>query len=196
MRDVHRSSFRPKESCLRTPSPPMRENFTALIAAIPSTTGISHGSTRQWPTGRHANRRTSDGHLAERKKQRETRKAGDISPGAACRGCLREDLKGGSATSVERLRIQPHVYSRGALRRSIPALCAALGQRGCQRLTTNGAKVAKTGMVRRRRRSRLRRALTRVRRQANCARNKQQEMTINAIAGLLDDAQAHGATYC
>lgn len=102
----------------------------------------------------------------------------------------------GRQPSVERLRIQHHAFSRGALRRSIPALCAALGQRGCQRLTTNGAKVAKTGIVRQGRRSRPRCALARVRRQANCARNKQQEMTINAIAGLLDDAQAHGATYC
>lgn len=98
LRDVHRSSLRPKESCLRTPSPPMRENFTALIAAIPSTTWISHGSARRWPTGRHAIRRISDGHLAERKKHRETHKAGDISLGAARRGWLREDFKGGAAT--------------------------------------------------------------------------------------------------
>lgn len=87
----------PKESCHRTPSPPMRENCTALIAAIPSTTGISHGSTRQWPTGLHANHRTSDGHLAQRKKHRETHKAGGISLGAVRRRCLREDRKGGWA---------------------------------------------------------------------------------------------------
>lgn len=87
----------------------------------------------------------------------------------------------------------PHAFLRRALRRPIPALCAAPGQRGCHRLATNGASVAETGDGPTTGCSRF--ALTCVRRHANRPRKGHQEMTINAIAGFLDGVQAHGATY-